>query len=80
MQQQITDNDSIILIYRDSTELVKSQEGFLQCQTPTSTIRLNDEGGMMESEGRRFKDEGWCVRDDGGGGTLEVFQVKFEMS
>ena len=26
------------------------QEGFLQCQTSTSTIRLKDEGGRMERE------------------------------
>ena len=35
------------------TKLAAKQEGFLQCQTPTSTIRLKDEGGRMEREGMK---------------------------
>ena len=33
---------------------VLEQEGFLQCQTPTSSRRLKDKGWRIETEGGRF--------------------------
>ena len=45
------------------------QEGFPQCQTPTSSIRLWDEEWSMKSLGWWLNDKGWCVRGEGTGVT-----------
>ena len=36
-----------------NSAMKNEQEGFLQCQTPTSTIRLKDKGGRIEREGMK---------------------------
>ena len=42
-------------------------KGFLKCQTPTSSRRLNDKGWKSEGEGLGVKDEGggWMLKDEG---------------
>ena len=40
-----------------STRERKGQEGFLRCQTPTSTLRLKDEGCKVKNGGCRIKSE-----------------------
>ena len=39
-------------------EISSGSKNFLRYQTPTSFIRLKDEGSKMESGGLRVKDEG----------------------
>ena len=42
-------------------ELQGEQEGFLRCQTQTSTIRLKVEGCRVTSGGCRIESEEWRV-------------------
>ena len=37
------------------------QEGFLRCQTPTSTVRLKVEGCRVKNGGCRIESEEWRV-------------------
>ena len=39
----------------------KKQEGFLRCQTPTSTVRLKVEGCRVNNGGCKIKSEEWRV-------------------
>ena len=42
------------------------QEGFLRCQTPTSTVRMKVEGCGVNNGGCKIKSEEWRVGDQGG--------------
>ena len=46
----------------ESNEEVK-QEGFLRCQTPTSTVRLKVEGCRVKNGGCRIESEEWRLKD-----------------
>jgi hypothetical protein len=49
------------------------QEGFLRCQTPTSTVRLKVEGCRVKNGGCMIKSEGWVK---GGGGIINLFKIE----
>ena len=52
-QDVLPTNSSFFFGQHFLLDIYVKQEGFLQCQTPTSTIRLKDEGGRMEREGMK---------------------------
>ena len=45
-----------IIIYFNSQQIIK-QEGFLRCQTPSSTVGLKVEGCRVKNEGYRIESE-----------------------
>ena len=63
-QDVLPTNSSFFFGQHFLLDIYVKQEGFLQCQTPTSTIRLKDEGGRMGREGMG-RNERWRVKEGG---------------